>query len=291
MGDLFWFDAEIAKMVGSTAAALFARIAFWVDYNEKNNNNFFAGQWWAYNSMRAWQEMCPWLTENQIRSALEKLKEADLIVTGCFNTNPFDRSLWYSLSEKGDRFVKKHKSDLGKKANVNNYIPSNSCIANRIEPDKDNTSVSEGSNKLSPSSTDEACTRENTPKIKAPSKITRESIAKCLTAEGLEASDDLLDSILGWKEFRDKARKPLTERALKLAVKKAKKLAEEDPSHSIAEIFDQSTLRSWTGVFKVQEDFDKSKGLTQDDYNKARLWGKFVDHQEGYTFTSEKGEL
>ena len=132
---------------------------------------------------------------------------------------------------------------------------------------------------------------KNDGKGNQPQKITREFISDCLDAEQIEPSTETIDAIMDWKESRTKLRKPLTARAVRLNIKRAKELLAEDPSHSIAEIFNQSTANGWSGVFHIQGDFKKSKGLTQDDYNKARLWGKFVDHQEGYTFTSEKGEL
>lgn len=54
----------------------------------------------------------------------------------------------------------------------------------------------------------------------------------------------------GWIEARKKIKKPPTERALKLALKKLEKLREEgeDPNA----VLDQSTLNSWQDLFPVR---------------------------------------
>ena len=84
-------------------------------------------------------------------------------------------------------------------------------------------------------------------------------------------------------------KRPLTARALGLAVKKAKGIYSENPSHPISEIFDTATQNGWVGIFPVRTEY--ANGLTDRDYAKARLWGKGLDHQAGYTFKAEHGEL
>lgn len=120
-------------------------------------------------------------------------------------------------------------------------------------------------------------------------KITRNKIERVLKEEGLDVSEELVEAIWGWKESRDRLKKSLTDRALTLAIRKAKKIYLEDPSHPISEIFDTSTQNGWAGVFPVRTEY--ANGLTDRDYAKARLWGKGLDHQSGYTFEAEHGEL
>lgn len=124
---------------------------------------------------------------------------------------------------------------------------------------------------------------------KSSAKVTRNEVERVLKEEGLDASEELVDAIWGWKESRDRLKRPLTDRGLTLAIRKAKKIYLENPSHPISEIFDTSTQNGWVGIFPVRTEY--ANGLTDRDYAKARLWGKGLDHQEGYTFTAEKGEL
>ena len=124
---------------------------------------------------------------------------------------------------------------------------------------------------------------------KSSAKITRKEVERVLKEEGLDASEELVDAIWGWKESRDRLKKPLTDRGLSLAIRKAKKIYLEDSSHPISEIFDTSTQNGWVGIFPVRTEY--ANGLTDRDYAKARLWGKGLDHQAGYTFKAEHGEL
>lgn len=124
---------------------------------------------------------------------------------------------------------------------------------------------------------------------KSPAKITRKEVERVLIEEGLDASEELVEAIWGWKESRDRLKKPLTDRGLSLAIRRAKKIYLEDSSHPISEIFDVSTQNGWVGIFPVRTEY--ANGLTDRDYAKARLWGKGLDHQAGYTFKAEHGEL
>ena len=131
---------------------------------------------------------------------------------------------------------------------------------------------------------------EEGPKAKkSPAKITRKEVERVLIEEGLDASEELVEAIWGWKESRDRLKKPLTDRGLSLAIRRAKKIYLEDSSHPISEIFDVSTQNGWVGIFPVRTEY--ANGLTDRDYAKARLWGKGLDHQAGYTFKAEHGEL
>ena len=131
---------------------------------------------------------------------------------------------------------------------------------------------------------------EEDPKAKkSPAKITRKEVERVLIEEGLDASEELVEAIWGWKESRDRLKKPLTDRGLSLAIRRAKKIYLEDSSHPISEIFDVSTQNGWVGIFHVRTEY--ANGLTDRDYAKARLWGKGLDHQAGYTFKAEHGEL
>ena len=44
--------------------------------------------------------MFPYLTGKQIRRALEELVKADIIITGNFNANSYDRTLWYAFKDE-----------------------------------------------------------------------------------------------------------------------------------------------------------------------------------------------
>ena len=91
------FDPEVAKKAGVNAAVIYQNIAFWVEKNRANNKHLHEGRYWTYNSMRAFEELFPYLTQKQIRTAIDKLIDCGLIVAGNFNKAGYDRTKWYSL--------------------------------------------------------------------------------------------------------------------------------------------------------------------------------------------------
>ena len=95
------FDSDIAAEYGIPCAILLNSIAYWVKENEANKRNEHDGKYWTYNSIDALQELFPYLSKKQIRSALDKLTSEGLIEKGTFNESPFDRTLWYTMTPKG----------------------------------------------------------------------------------------------------------------------------------------------------------------------------------------------
>jgi len=91
------FDPAIAEKAGVNAAVIYQNIAFWVEKNRANNKHLHEGRYWTYNSMRAFEELFPYFTKKQIRTAIDKLIDCGLIVAGNFNKAGYDRTKWYSL--------------------------------------------------------------------------------------------------------------------------------------------------------------------------------------------------
>lgn len=90
-------DSEIAGRVGLNAAVIFQNINFWIEKNQANRQNLRDGRSWTYNSISAFSKLFPYLSEKQIRTALEKLVNAELIIKGNFNDDRYDRTCWYAL--------------------------------------------------------------------------------------------------------------------------------------------------------------------------------------------------
>ena len=90
------FEPEIAKIVGTDAAIILSNIDFWVDTNRANKINFHDGQYWTFNSIKAFTEQFTWLTESQIKTCLINLHKAKLILVSNHNKKGYDRTKWYS---------------------------------------------------------------------------------------------------------------------------------------------------------------------------------------------------
>lgn len=99
------FDTDVAQLVGLNAAVLLENIAHWCEHNAANNTNLHDGHYWTYNSTKAFSELFPYMTVNVIRTALKKLKDNGLILTGNYNKSAYDRTMWYTLTEKAETLL------------------------------------------------------------------------------------------------------------------------------------------------------------------------------------------
>ena len=91
------FDTDVASMVGVAAAAIAYNIQHWCEKNAANDAHQYEGRSWTYNSVSAFKELYPYLSPKQIRTALDKLESAGLVVSGNFNKQGRDQTKWYSF--------------------------------------------------------------------------------------------------------------------------------------------------------------------------------------------------
>ena len=134
------FDSNIAKQIGVNAAVLFNYFSFWIAKNEANKSNYHNGHYWTYNSVKALQELFPYMTARQIGTAIKKLIDEGLVIKDNFNTDKYNHTLWYAITDKGKAII--HQSQV-------DYTPKSSRIdtdvkcTNTVDNTVDNT-VREG---------------------------------------------------------------------------------------------------------------------------------------------------
>lgn len=133
------FDVEIAKEYGIAAAIILNHLDFWIEKNIANDSNYFDGEYWTYNSIKAMKTLYPYMSEKKIRSALNRLKDEDLIKTGNYSKSAYDRTLWYALTEKGKSILQNGKMEIPKKVNGNTEKVK--CIYTDIRTDNNNTDI------------------------------------------------------------------------------------------------------------------------------------------------------
>lgn len=101
-------DPKIADIVGVNAAILYQNILWWTQTNAAEKRNFHEGRYWTYNTVEAFNKLFSYLSTKQIRLALKRLQDNNLLLVGNFNKVSFDRTIWYSPLPLPD----KDKSDL-----------------------------------------------------------------------------------------------------------------------------------------------------------------------------------
>ncbi len=104
-GMIYNFDVDVAMKVGVNGAIILSNFKFWIVKNIANNDNFYDGEYWTYNSIPAFKKLFPFWTERQIRTILDKLKDEGYINTGNYNKMSYDRTTWYSFTEKGKELM------------------------------------------------------------------------------------------------------------------------------------------------------------------------------------------
>lgn len=90
------FDTRVAEKVGLNAAVIAYSIQYWCTHKEANQKDIHDGKAWVYNSMKAWSELLPYLSEKQIRTALKKLEDAGIIQVRNLNEKQYDQTRWYA---------------------------------------------------------------------------------------------------------------------------------------------------------------------------------------------------
>lgn len=93
--------------------------------------------------------------------------------------------------------------------------------------------------------------------------------AECLVSLSVEADPELIKSILGFIDHRKKLKKPMTDNALQLNIKKAHKLAGGDPK-KMTELFNLAVERGWQGIYQDKD----QKGSIKNDTGKHERFFK-----------------
>jgi len=136
------FNTQIATLYDVNQAIMLENLYFWVSKNKANGKHLHDGYYWTYNSATAFQELFPYWTARQIEGILKKLKDNGLVISGNYNSNKFDKTNWYTLTDKALNMYKTDFTHLRK--NVNGCCEASMSITDINNTDINNivTSVS-----------------------------------------------------------------------------------------------------------------------------------------------------
>ena len=94
------FDVDHAVKYGVDEAIFLKNMIFWIKKNKANNRHFYDGHTWTYNSVKAYSELFPFWTYAKIRGIIDKLIKEGVIMKGNYNSNTYDRTMWYCIIDK-----------------------------------------------------------------------------------------------------------------------------------------------------------------------------------------------
>jgi len=225
------FDVEIAKAYGMDVAVFLENISFWIIKNQANKEHFHDGRYWTYNTLDAFTVIFPYLSKKQIRRIIDKSFKKDLIVKGNYNQIGYDRTIWYSLSDRGHALFNMELCPNGKiempkwadrKDQKGTPIPYINHIQTHIK-DKD----------------------KSKPKKQA-------SVEPCIDPYVLKPIIEIpswLNKDL-WEEFkqhRKTMKKPMTELSQKKTINQLEKMMKD--GEDVEAVINQSIANGWQGIF------------------------------------------
>ena len=267
------FNVEIAKEYGILEAVILNNFQHWIEKNRANGTNYHDGFYWTYNSARAFSELFPYASQKQIRKALQHLISEGIVQTGNYNKTPYDRTLWYSLTEKGNSIFQTVNIHLPKRENGNelegqpipdnkpNNKPDNKLKESKKE-ESNNTQKQqvEISEELKQMQKEIELLKAENEKLKTkkekPKKQTKSYDEQIAEYTG---NEELQNALKAFVQMRAFIKKPLTEYGLKLLLNKLSKIGRTD-AEKIA-IVNRSVEHNWQGFFGIKEESSYQKSV------------------------------
>lgn len=241
------FNIEVASKCGVCEAIMLNNILFWVKHNEANKTNYYDGCYWTFNSLSAFSKLFPYWSKKQLERILKSLEINELIKTGNYNKLPFDRTKWYTVT---DKTLKMYGS----------AIPS--CISSispngKMDEAKKENGTTEKGRPIPYINTDN--------KTQIINRNNKKEKGMNALIESYTDNTDLKECIKDFIKMRAAIKKPLTDRALKILLDKLDKL--ESTEDRKIKVLEQSIMNSWQGIFVLKEEVTDYVKSTSNKYD------------------------
>lgn len=105
LGERHSYSAEVATEIGIPQTVILESINHWVLRNKKRGINLHDGKYWVEATVADFGECFPYFSRGQLNLCITKLKDAGYIETGHFCEDAFDRTTWYTITEKGKELL------------------------------------------------------------------------------------------------------------------------------------------------------------------------------------------
>ena len=96
----------MAERYGVNEAIFIENLRFWILKNKANKRHFYDGRYWTYNSAKAFTELFPYWSKQQVERIIHKLKSAGVLLIGHYSPNTYDRTNFYAFSDEMDSLFK-----------------------------------------------------------------------------------------------------------------------------------------------------------------------------------------
>ncbi len=101
----YGFDDQEAVDYGVFEAILIWNLRFWILKNKANNRHLYPGEdgimrTWTYNSTEAFCKLFRFWSSDQIDRLIKKMITKEIIITGNFNQNSYNRTRWFAFQNE-----------------------------------------------------------------------------------------------------------------------------------------------------------------------------------------------
>lgn len=93
------FKTDYAEKYGVECAILIQGIQLGLSINQNKLTHQKLGKIWMYNSVKDWHMTYPFMSQSTIKRALAKLKELNIIEVMQLDSNPMNKTNWYTLNQ------------------------------------------------------------------------------------------------------------------------------------------------------------------------------------------------
>lgn len=94
------FSAEAADVLGPDKAIVLQYFYYWQNANKDNPRMRIDGRVWSYGSVRDINKTLTYYNAKRIQSIITLLEEKGYILSGNYNMTAYDRTKWYTLTDK-----------------------------------------------------------------------------------------------------------------------------------------------------------------------------------------------
>jgi hypothetical protein len=97
------FNVKLATELGLNQAIILQHFWFWFENNKSTEDRYKVKDHqypWSYNTITSIESIFPYLKRRAIEGAIQKLQEDGYIIIGNFNKYKFDKTKWYSITDK-----------------------------------------------------------------------------------------------------------------------------------------------------------------------------------------------
>ena len=97
------FFISDAATFGLHEAVVLQKFTWWINENRRRDRHathFHKDRWWMYTSVREMKEKSfPFFSDKTLRTVIDNLVKAGILLKGHFNPDKKDRSVWYSVTQ------------------------------------------------------------------------------------------------------------------------------------------------------------------------------------------------